>query len=198
VDWSLRHGISVVQRAFASREHTLSEQVLVEEENDTTSDTSSAHVWTVINISRQGMAIERLGASLPKMGVNALVGLHWQPHRGEPFFAFIRWMRYPKEGEQQLGLQFYLRDFVPVNATMLSIGDTDEHRKWPLLATFEADGEHVIVFPDPAVFKGMVFSVEDGRHGGYYKVVQVQETGPNYAICIARVASELDTRHIDG
>ena len=97
-----------------------------------------------------------------------------------------------------MGLQFYLRDFVPVNATMLSIGDTKEHRKWPLLASFEADGEHVIVFPDPTVFKGMVFSVEEVSHGGYYKVVQVQEVGSNYAICVAQVASELDTKHIDG
>jgi len=194
VDWSLQHSISVLQSTLAPKENILSKQRETEDENDV----APAHAWTVINISRQGMAVERLSAVPPEREVNALVGLHWKPHRGEPCFAFIRWIRYPKEGEQQVGLQFYLRDFVPVNATMLSIGDTKEHRKWSLLATFEADGEHVIVFPDPTVFKGMVFSVEEASHGGYYKVVQVQEVGSNYAICVAQVASELDTKHIDG
>ena len=194
VDWSLQHSISVLQNTLAPKENILSKPTEIEDENDV----APAHAWTVINISRQGMAIERLSAVPPEREVNALVGLHWKPHRGEPCFAFIRWIRYPKEGEQQMGLQFYLRDFVPVNATMLSIGDTKEHRKWSLLASFEADGEHVIVFPDPTVFKGMVFSVEEASHGGYYKVIQVQEVGSNYAICVAQVASELDTKHIDG
>ncbi|MDQ7001659.1 MAG: hypothetical protein Q9N02_03090 [Ghiorsea sp.] len=162
VDWSLQHRISALKRTLAAQKDTLNNQT----KNDDQSDVMPAQAWTVINISRQGMAIERLSATPPEREVNALVGLHWKPHRGEPSFAFMRWIRYPKAGEQQMGLQFYLRDFVPMNATMLSIGDTKEHRKWPLLASFEADGAHVMVFPDRSVFKGMVFSVEDTGHGG--------------------------------
>jgi len=66
------------------------------------------------------------------------------------------------------------------------------------LASFEKDGDYMVVFPDNTVFKGMVFSVIEAAYGGYYKVVQVQEVGSNYAICVAQVASELDTKHIDG
>ena len=194
VGWSLQQSILNLQKKLEPDDGVLHKQ-MQDEDND---GVVSPKAWTVVNISRQGLAVERLSAKPPGRGVNALVGLHWKPHRGEPCFAFIRWIRYPKVGEQQMGLEFYLRDFVPVHATMLSIGDTKEHRKWSLLASFEKDGEHVIVFPDNTVFKGMVFSVVEARYGGYYKVVQVQEAGSNYAICVAQVASELDTKHIDG
>ena len=154
--------------------------------------------WSVLNISKQGLAIERMGSDAPEGGVGNMVGLNWKPHRGEPRFAFIKWIRYPKPGEQQVGLKFYLRESRPILATMLSIGDSKNIRHWPVLVTFEKDGDHIVVFPDNTVFKGLVFSIKDNQQGGYYKVAHVQEVGANYAICIVQVASELDTTSIDG
>ena len=192
VDWSLQNSMEKLYRKFVPHAGILSKQGASDD------DTPPPDAWTVINISRQGMAVERLHAKPPEREVGALVGLHWKPHRGEPFFAFIRWIRYPKAGEQQMGMEFYLRDFVPAHATILSVGERKERRKLPVLATFEDDGEHIMVFPDHNIFKGLAFSVEDEAHGGYYKVTHVQETGSNYAIALVEIASELDTRHIDG
>jgi len=153
--------------------------------------------WTVMNISKQGQAVERLSDEALPLGVGALVGLHWQPHRGEPKFAFIRWIKFPKLGEQQLGAEFYLQDYVSVPAVMLSVGDTKKNRTWSVLATFEEDGEHTLVFPDTTIFKGMVISIVDKERGGYFKVATIQKVGPNYSICTVSVASELDTSNIE-
>jgi len=185
--WSLGQSIRDVQKVMVSDETALEEV-----------DLKAIGAWTVMNISRKGLALERLSSDEPKLGVNSLIGLHWKPHRGEPFFAFIRWIRYPKVGEQQMGLEFYLRDYLPVRAVMLSVGDSKERRSWCVLATFEKDGEHTIVFPDNTVFKGMVFSVVDDRYGGYFKVLTVQHSGSNYSVCNVCIASELDTKQIDG
>jgi len=189
VGWSIGESIYSLEKDMSS-DDSLLKQVKVDHE-------STAGAWTVMNISRQGAALERLeGEALP-LGVGAMLGLHWQPHRGEPRFAFIRWIRYPKPGEQQIGIEFYLRDYVAVTAVMLSIGDSEEKKRWSILATFEDDGEHIIVFPDTDVFKGMVFSVADDDRGGYFKVSSIIEVGPNYSICHAKIASELETRDMD-
>jgi len=153
--------------------------------------------WTVMNISKQGQAIERLSDDDLPLGVGSLVGLHWLPHRGEPQFGFIRWIKFPKLGEQQLGLEFYLQEYVSVPAVMLSVGDTKKNRTWSVLATFEQDGEHTLIFPDITIFKGMVISIVDDKRGGYFKVATVQKVGPNYSICTVRVAAELDTSNIE-
>jgi len=126
VGWSLQQSILNLQKKLEPDDDILHKQTH-DEDND---ETTSPEAWTVVNISRQGLAVERLSANPPEREVNALVGLHWKPHRGEPYFAFVRWVRYPKVGGQQMGLEFYLRDFVPMHVTMLSIGDTKEHRKW--------------------------------------------------------------------
>jgi hypothetical protein len=153
--------------------------------------------WSVLNISKKGIAIERLGTEKPEKGIGYLVGLEWLPHRGEPLYAFIRWIRFPKPGEQQIGLEFYLRQHIPLRAVMLSVGDTDDSRFWSVLATFDESGEHTFLFPDSHVFKGMVFSLGMEKYGGYYKVVEVLDQGPNYSVCNVNVAAELDTHQVD-
>ncbi len=158
---------------------------------------STKTLWSVHNISQQGLAIERLSMEPPECGVGFMVGLDWQPHRGEPRYAFIRWIRFPKPGEQQIGFAFYTRQHVALKAVMLNVGDTSEHRFWPVLATFEKNGEHTILFPDERVFKGMVFRISDEQYKGYFKVTEIQEAGPNYAVCAVRMATELDTANLE-
>ncbi|MDX8380790.1 MAG: hypothetical protein R8M14_01605 [Ghiorsea sp.] len=153
--------------------------------------------WTVLNISKHGIAIERLSTDDPEREVGDMVGLNWTPHRGEPRFAFIRWVRYPKPGEQQIGLEFYMQKHVVLRALMLSVGDTNESRIWPVLATFTDDGEHTVLFPDRNVFKGMVFSIQRGVQRDLLKVTEMLEKGPNFSLCIVAAASELDTSHLD-
>jgi len=192
VGWSLTQSISDIQDDDDSKSAIFEQQAV-----DTPKRVPTLGNWTVMNVSREGLAIERLSNLEPERGVGSMVGLHWKPHRGEPLFGFIRWIRYPKLGEQQIGLEFYLRNYVPVRAVMLSIGDSKVKRAWSVLATFEKDGEHTIVFPDTTVFKGMVFSVSDDSYGGFFKVILVESVGPNYSICNVRIASELDTKSID-
>ncbi|MDX8382571.1 MAG: hypothetical protein R8M45_00735 [Ghiorsea sp.] len=187
--WSLTQSILDIQKSMEKTDSL-----------DQASEEDEKHVpgaWSVMNISRTGLAAERMSMEKPEMGVGAMIGMHWKPHRGEPALAFIRWIRYPKLGEQKVGLEFYQRPHVIVRAAMLSVGDTKKHRSWPVLATFEDDGIHTILFPDKLIFKGMVFSIVDDAMGGFFKIMNVRSTGPNYSICRARRASELDTKSLD-
>jgi len=152
--------------------------------------------WTVLNISKSGIAIERISSEAPNSEVGYMVGLNWTPHRGEPRFAFIRWIRYPKPGEQQIGLDFYMQKHVVLKAVMLSIGDTSTHRKWPVLASFEEDDEHTILFPDGNIFTGLVFSIERGVQKDLFKVLEILKQGANYSLCVAGEATELDTKNV--
>jgi len=191
--WSFNQSIEDIVRLMSTQENALNQVV----------DTSDAELsrtpgqWTVKNISKSGIALERMSIEEPKQGVGALIGLHWKVFRGEPLLGFIRWIRYPKAGEQQMGLSFYLRPYVPTHATMLTVGSTDKRRGWPVLFTFEEDGEHTVVFPDTNIFKGLVFSVEDKRCPGYFKVLKVAESGINYSVCTVRLATELDTSNLN-
>ncbi len=186
--WSLARSIRDLQKASAKSSSLMQE---TEEKG---------HIigaWTVVNISRTGLAAERLSMDKPEMGVGSMIGMHWKPHRGEPSLGFIRWIRYPKLGEQKMGVEFYLRPHVVVRGVMLSVGDTNERRAWPILASFEDDGVHTILFPDKLIFKGMVFSIVEEKYGGFFKIMRVQSSGPNYSICSVRTASELDTKSLD-
>ena len=153
--------------------------------------------WTVLNISKHGIAIERLSSEKPDGKVGDMVGLNWTPHRGEPRFAFIRWIRYPKPGEQHIGLEFYMQKHVVLRAVMLSVGDTNENRAWPTLISFEEGNEHTVLFPDSHIFKGMVFSIQRGINRELFKVSELQEQGSNYSICVVVPATELDTQNVD-
>ncbi|MDQ6988811.1 MAG: hypothetical protein Q9M19_02935, partial [Mariprofundaceae bacterium] len=186
--WSLARSIVDLQKANAKTGS------LVQEEEK---KGQVVGAWTVMNISRTGLAAERLSMEKPELGVGSMIGLHWKPHRGEPSLGFIRWIRYPKLGEQKMGFEFYLRPHVVVRGVMLTVGDTQERRSWPILASFEDDGVHTILFPDKLIFKGMVFSIVEEKYGGFFKVMRVQSSGPNYSICSVRTASELDTKNLD-
>lgn len=192
VGWSLRQAIQEIQSQLATEETAMKQAV--DMENHTARH--GAESWTVKNISKHGMAVERMSADPLKLGVGALLGLHWQVYQGEPRLGFIRWIRYPKSGEQQMGIAFYLRPYVPVEAVMLAVGDTTQHKSWMVLLTFEEDGEHTVLFPDTAVFKGMVISFDDQRYPGYFKVIKVADSGLNYSICTVRLAKELDSSSV--
>ncbi len=153
--------------------------------------------WTVLNISKQGIAIERLSSDAPSSEVGYMVGLNWTPHRGEPRFAFIRWIRYPKPGEQHMGLEFYMKKHVVLHAVMLSVGDTSQHRKWPVLISFDDNNEHTVMFPDANIFKGLVFSIQRGVQKDLFKVTEFLQQGSNYSLCLVGEASELDTTNVD-
>ncbi len=90
-----------------------------------------------------------------------------------------------------MGIKLHLEHYLPVRATMVPMGDTKKTRSWPVLATFEDDGEHTLVFPDTSVFKGMVFELDDEDYPGYFKVKNIESSGLNYAVCLVGIAAEL-------
>ncbi len=188
---SLSESILEVQEEMreAQEDKFEANQVLQLHHLQTKANASSA--WTVMNVSKGGIAIERMGGEELNCGVGSMVGLHWNPHRGEPQFGFIRWIRNPKPGEKQMGIKLHLQHYLPVRAVMMAMGDTQKTRSWPVLATFEDDGEHIMVFPDTNVFKGMVFTIGDEGYGGYFKVRSIQSSGPNYVECLVGIADEL-------
>ncbi|MDQ7004266.1 MAG: hypothetical protein Q9N67_04855 [Ghiorsea sp.] len=148
--------------------------------------------WTVLNISQSGVAIERISSEAPSGQVGHMVGLNWAAYRGEPRFAFVRWIRYPRTGEQQIGLEFYMREHVALRAVMLSIGNTREHKQWPVLASFEEGNQHTILFPDANIFESLLFSIQRGVQKDLFKVIKILDKGSNYSLCTVGTAPELD------
>jgi len=152
--------------------------------------------WSVANISETGAGLERVCHDSDfKLGVGAMVGLSWIPHKGEPMLGTVRWIREPKSGEQRMGIQFFNQKFKLYKGVVLGSKD-DEHlsRSWPVLIK-PGKPHHTAVFPDPKIYKNMAFMLMHEGKGAHFKVLSVLKKGPNYSFCKIGPAEELTTSH---
>jgi len=160
------------------------------------SERNSGAAWAVANISDQGTGLERLGDEKDfKLGVGAIVGLSWIPHRNEPMLGTVRWIREPKSGEQRMGIQFFHQDFKFYKGVMMGSRDEEDglSRQWPVLVK-PGKPHHTAVFPDPKIYKNMTFMLTNDGKGAHFKVIKVMKSGPNYSFCKVGIAEEIAHR----
>ncbi|MFQ5582111.1 MAG: hypothetical protein ACE5F3_05740 [Mariprofundaceae bacterium] len=156
------------------------------------SERSSAAAWSVIDINAHGCGLERVHYEPLDLGVDAMIGLSWIPHKGEPMLGFVRWIKEPKPGEQLMGVEFFKGKFKLVKGAMLGGGSEDmtEKRAWPLLIK-AGKKYHSVVFPEPRIFRNMTFVLSHEGKTGHFKVIEVTEAGANYSLCKVGIAEEL-------
>lgn len=156
--------------------------------------------WGAIDISNQGVGLEKLGEGQLGPGVGAMVGLNWIPHNDQPMLGTIRWIKEPKSGELQMGIKFLKQELKLYKGTMLgqkSGDDINQSRSWPVLIK-PGNPYHTAVFPDSKVHKNMTFMLSDEGKGAHFKVAKVMKTGPNFSFCkIAAVEALKATEHLD-
>jgi len=145
---------------------------------------SNPDSWSIIDMSDDGIGIERLAEYIPKSAVGSLVGLSWIPHNGEPLLGIVRWLKEPKPGEQRMGIKFFQHEFKNYKGTIVG-GGTEEmsnKRSWPVLVK-AGKKFHTALFPDCRVFRNMVFLLTQDGKGAHFKVIKVTKGGPNYCMC---------------
>jgi len=154
----------------------------------------SLGAWSVVNISEQGVGLERISEHGFEHGVGAMVGLSWIPHKGEPMLGTIRWIRETKSGEHRMGIKFLQQKLKLYKGVMLGHGDEDinQSRTWPVLIK-AGKPHHTAVFPDCKVFKNMTFVLSHDGKGAHFKVLKVMKAGPNFSFCKIAPADELTT-----
>lgn len=157
------------------------------------SERNSGLAWGVTNISDQGTGLERLSDQKDfKLGVGAIIGMSWIPHRNEPMLGTVRWIREPKSGEQRMGIKFFRQDFKLYKGVMMGTRDEEDGlaRNWPVLVK-PGQPHHTAVFPDPKIYKNMTFMLTNDGKGAHFKVIKVMKSGPNYSFCKVGVAEEV-------
>ncbi|MES0371497.1 MAG: hypothetical protein ABUK11_04405 [Mariprofundaceae bacterium] len=170
--------------------------VILDEYEYAPSERGTNTAWSVANLSKHGVGLERISDEKDySIGVGALVGLSWIPHKGEPMLGTVCWIKEPKPGEQRLGIQFFHQAFKLYKGVMLG-GNDDTHlsRSWPVLVK-PGKPNHTVVFPDCKVFKNMTFMLTHDGKGAHFKILKVMKTGPNYSFCKVGIAEELVTTH---
>ena len=148
--------------------------------------------WSAVNISRQGVGLEKIGEERFDPSVGSMIGLSWIPHNDEPMLGTIRWIKEPKSGEIQMGVKFLQQELKLYKGTLLGQtgDDINQTRSWPVLIK-PGKPHHTAVFPDQKVHKNMVFMLSDEGKGAHFKVVKVMKTGPNYSFCKIGSVEEL-------
>ncbi|MDX8402729.1 MAG: PilZ domain-containing protein, partial [Mariprofundaceae bacterium] len=156
------------------------------------SKAQSEQAWSVVNISEHGAGLERVCHDPMGFEVGSLIGLSWIPHQGEPMLGVVRWIKEPKPGEQRIGLKFLRARFKLFKAALLGGGrdELTEHRSWPVLIG-AGKGAHPAIFPDPRIYRNMVFVISHEGARLHFKVRRVRTRGPNYSICEIVRAEEL-------
>jgi len=148
--------------------------------------------WSAVNISRQGVGLEKMGEHRFDPSVGSMIGLSWIPHNDEPMLGTIRWIKEPKSGEIQMGVKFLQQELKLYKGTMLGQtgDDINQTRSWPVLIK-PGKPHHTAVFPDQKIHKNMTFMLSDEGKGAHFKVVKVMKTGPNYSFCKIGAVEEL-------
>ncbi|MFC1567927.1 hypothetical protein ACFL3K_01835 [Pseudomonadota bacterium] len=156
--------------------------------------------WAAVDISRQGVGLEKVGGDPFRPGVGAMVGLNWIPHNNQPLIGTIRWIKEPKSGELQMGIKFLQQELKLYKGTLLgqqSGDDINQTRSWPVLIK-PGKPYHTAIFPDSKVHKNMAFMLSDEGKGAHFKVVKVMKIGPNFSFCkIAPVEELKPTEKLD-
>ncbi len=170
--------------------------IIMDEYEYAPSERSNQAAWSVTNLSKKGAGLERISDDKDfKLGVGAMVGLSWIPHRGEPMLGTVCWIKEPKINEQRLGIRFFQQSFKLYKGVMLGGNDAENlSRTWPVMVKPNKP-HHTVIFPDSKIFKNMTFMLTHAGKGAHFKILQVIKTGPNYSICKAGLADELTTTH---
>jgi len=148
--------------------------------------------WSVVNISSDGVGLERVGDSPIEQGVGSIVGLNWVPYHNEPALGEIKWVKRPKGNEQRIGIEF-LRTKYDLYKAVLIGGSTEEmglNRRWPVLV-HAGKQYHKAIFPDNRIFRNMVFMLAGEHKSAHFKVVQVIRSGTNFSLCTIKPVAEL-------
>jgi len=148
--------------------------------------------WSIVNISSNGVGLERISDAPIEVGVGAIIGLSWIPHRGEPVLGEIKWVKQPKPGEQRLGIEFVKKKYALYKGVLLG-GATEEmgsNRSWPVLVR-AGKPHHQAIFPDNRIFRNMVFLLSGNSKSAHFKVAEIIRSGPNYALCRIDPVAEL-------
>ena len=148
--------------------------------------------WSAVDISRQGVGLEKIGEERFDPSVGSMIGLSWIPHKDEPMLGIIRWIKEPKLGEIQMGVKFLQQELKLYKGTLLGQtgDDINQTRSWPVLIK-PGKPFHTAVFPDHKIHKNMTFMLSDEGKGAHFKVVKVMKTGPNYSFCKIGSVEEL-------
>jgi len=155
------------------------------------SEASNLKAWSIVNLSKHGVGLERVEGEKLEMGVGAMVGISWIPHRGEPMLGFIRWIRQPKSGEQKMGIEFFHGNYKLVKGALIGGGDEgSKMRSWPLLIK-PGKEHHFVLFPDPKVYKNMAFMISAESKTAHLKVREIIHSGQNYTLCKVSRAEEM-------
>jgi hypothetical protein len=158
------------------------------------SESENADAWSVVDITKQGVGLERLSDHGLEVGVDALVGLTWIPNEGEPLLGIIRWIKEPKPGEMKMGIQF-LRQRMKLYRGVRVIKGKDDinlRRNWPVLIK-PGKSCHTAVFPDTNVFNKMIFRLSDEETTALFQVIKVEKTGPNFSSCKVTLIDKVNT-----
>lgn len=160
------------------------------------SEASNQKAWSIINLSKTGVGLERVDGEPLAMGVGAMVGLSWIPHHGEPMLGFVRWIRQPKTGEQRMGIEFFHGNYKLVKGALVGGGEEgNKMRSWPLLIK-PGKEHHFVLFPDPKVYKNMAFIVSADGKTAHLKVREIINAGQNYSLCKVSRAEEMASKTI--
>jgi len=154
--------------------------------------------WQILDISRNGVCIEKLQMQTPSDFVGKLIGLCFQdqddPHANITWseklghrdfkLGFVRWSRIAKAGEQRLGIEF-LQGRLQLLKGMILAGNEnmDLNRSWPVLITAAGGDSHSAIFPDHRIYRNMIFALINNNRKVHYKVSRVIVKGPNYSLC---------------
>ncbi|HXH72050.1 MAG TPA: hypothetical protein VNI58_04470 [Mariprofundaceae bacterium] len=155
------------------------------------SEATNAKAWSIINLSNTGVGLERMEGEKLALGVGAMVGLSWIPHRNEPMLGFIRWIKQPKSGEQRMGIEFFAENYRMVKGALIGGGEEGtKMRSWPLLIK-PGKGHHFVLFPDPKVYRNMAFIASSDGKSAHLKVLEIIDSGLNYSLCKVGRAEEM-------
>ncbi len=155
------------------------------------SERTNAAAWSVSDISKGGVRLERVSFDPPGQTVRAMVGINWIPHRNEPMLAFVRWYKEPKPGEQRMGLQFLREKYRLMKGALMASTDDDmlQSRAWPVLVK-PGKPEITVIFPDISVMRGTVFTLSEEERRAHFRVTHVLDAGVNYVKAAAVRAKE--------
>ncbi len=158
------------------------------------SDHMTPETWSITDISKSGVGLEKLGDKVSTSAVSSLVGMSWIPHNNEPMLGIISWLKEVKVGEQRMGIHFFKQDFKLYQGMIMggATDDTTMSRSWPVLVK-PGKHYHAAVFPDCRIFKNMTFILKQDGKGAYFKVVEITKGGTNYCICSITPAQDLKT-----
>ena len=148
-------------------------------------------LWSLVNISKQGMMLERLMTEGVSFQVGHLISLTWVGKKSYGAnIAHVRWIREIKHGEFRVGLEFFDLDCAVIRGAVIGRVDRINARSWHLLV--ESSDENRIWFPETEVNEGMQFTQYlEGKGGIRSHIVKVLEKHGNYSLCqVQRDAQE--------